>query len=61
VNPSDALARHRISRARTALREADFLIQQQHFYGALNRVYSAPVIDLLQAGHDRLYSRLFQS
>lgn len=39
MNPSDTLARHRIARAQAALREADFLIAQQHFPGALNRVY----------------------
>ena len=41
MNPSRALAEHRMTRARTALREADFLIEQHHFNGALNRVYYA--------------------
>jgi len=41
VNPSDVLAQHRIARAHAALREADLLIEQQHFSGALNRVYYA--------------------
>jgi len=41
VNPSDALAQHRIARAHAALQEADLLIDQQHFSGALNRVYYA--------------------
>jgi len=35
VNPSDALAQHRIARADAALIEADLLIEQQHFSGAL--------------------------
>jgi len=39
VNSSAALAQHRMARAHTALHEADLLIQQQHFNGALNRVY----------------------
>ena len=41
MNPSDVLARHRIARAHAALQEADLLIEQQHFSGALNRVYYA--------------------
>ena len=41
MNPSDELARHRIARAHAALREGDILIEQQHFGGALNRVYYA--------------------
>jgi uncharacterized protein (UPF0332 family) len=41
VNASDALAQHRIARAHAALHEADILIEQQHFSGALNRVYYA--------------------
>jgi uncharacterized protein (UPF0332 family) len=41
VNPSDALAEHRIARAHAALHEADLLIDRQHFSGALNRVYYA--------------------
>ena len=41
MNPSDALAQHRIARAHGALQEADLLIEQQHFSGALNRVYYA--------------------
>ena len=41
MKPSDALAQHRIARANAALQEADLLIEQQHFSGALNRVYYA--------------------
>ena len=41
MNPSDALAQHRIARAHGALQEAELLIEQQHFSGALNRVYYA--------------------
>jgi len=41
VNPSKVLAQHRVARAETALHEADLLIEQQHFSGALNRVYRA--------------------
>jgi len=41
VNPAGALARHRIERARAALQEADLLIQQRLFAGAINRVYYA--------------------
>ena len=41
MNPSDTLAQHRLARAHTALREADLLIEQKHFSGALNRVYYA--------------------
>jgi len=39
VNPSDALAVHRIARAHSALHEADILLEQRQFGGALNRVY----------------------
>ena len=38
MNPSNALAHHRIARAHAALDEADLLIEQQYFSGALNRV-----------------------
>jgi len=41
VSPSEEIARHRLARAHTALREADALIAQRHFGGALNRVYYA--------------------
>jgi uncharacterized protein (UPF0332 family) len=41
VNPTDALAQHRIARAHAALHEADLLIDQRLFSGALNRVYYA--------------------
>lgn len=41
MNPSDALAQHRMARAHDALQEADLLIEQRHFNGALNRVYYA--------------------
>jgi uncharacterized protein (UPF0332 family) len=41
VNPSGALARHRIERARAALEEANLLIGQRLFAGAVNRVYYA--------------------
>jgi uncharacterized protein (UPF0332 family) len=41
VNPADALARHRLARARTALDEADLLLAQGRCSGALNRVYYA--------------------
>lgn len=41
MNPSDALAQHRIARAHVALDEADLLLEQKHFNGALNRVYYA--------------------
>jgi uncharacterized protein (UPF0332 family) len=41
VNPAQALAQHRLVRARTALGEADLLIAQDRFSGALNRVYYA--------------------
>ena len=41
MTPSAALARHRIARADTALQEADVLIGQRHFNGAMNRVYYA--------------------
>lgn len=39
MNPPDELARHRIARAHDALDEADLLIEQRHFSGALNRLY----------------------
>ena len=41
MNPSGALARHRIERARAALEEANLLIGQRLFAGAVNRVYYA--------------------
>jgi uncharacterized protein (UPF0332 family) len=41
VNPSGELARHRIVRAHEALDEANLLIDQRHFTGALNRLYYA--------------------
>ena len=41
MNASVALARHRLSRANTALKEADILIAQAQFGGALNRIYYA--------------------
>jgi uncharacterized protein (UPF0332 family) len=41
VNASGALAKHRIERARAALAEADLLIEQRLFVGAMNRVYYA--------------------
>lgn len=41
MKPSDALAQHRIARAHAALQEADILIEQGHFNGAMNRVYYA--------------------
>jgi len=41
MNPSRALAQHRMTRTRAALREADLLLEQRHFNGALNRVYYA--------------------
>jgi uncharacterized protein (UPF0332 family) len=41
VKPSDALAQHRLERARTALHEADILIEQRQFTGAMNRLYYA--------------------
>lgn len=41
MSAADALARHRIARARAALQEADLLIEQRHFSGALNRAYYA--------------------
>lgn len=41
MNPSDELAHHRIARAHEALDEADLLIDQRHFSGALNRLYYA--------------------
>ena len=37
----DALGRHRLLRANAALKEADILIAQDQFGGALNRVYYA--------------------
>ena len=39
--PPAPLAQHRMGRAHAALREADILIEQGHFSGALNRVYYA--------------------
>jgi hypothetical protein len=36
VNPPDELARRRIGRAHDALDEADLLIGQRHFTGALS-------------------------
>ena len=41
MNPPDELAHHRIARAHEALDEADLLIEQRHFSGALNRLYYA--------------------
>ena len=41
MSASGALAKHRIERARVALREADLLIEQRLFVGAMNRVYYA--------------------
>jgi uncharacterized protein (UPF0332 family) len=41
VNPTDALARHRLARARIALEEADLLLAEDRLSGALNRVYYA--------------------
>jgi uncharacterized protein (UPF0332 family) len=41
VTATDALARHRLARARTALDESDVLLGQGHVSGALNRVYYA--------------------
>ena len=41
MNAPDALARHRMARAHVALQEADVLIEQRHFNGAMNRVYYA--------------------
>jgi uncharacterized protein (UPF0332 family) len=41
VTASVALARHRLSRANAALKEADILIAQDQFSGALNRLYYA--------------------
>ena len=41
MNPANAIARHRLTRARTALDEANALIAKNHFLGALNRVYYA--------------------
>jgi uncharacterized protein len=41
VNPPEELARHRIARAHDALNEAELLIEQRHFTGALNRLYYA--------------------
>jgi uncharacterized protein (UPF0332 family) len=38
---SHELARHRITRAHEALDEANLLIEQRHFTGALNRLYYA--------------------
>jgi uncharacterized protein (UPF0332 family) len=41
VTPRDQLAYHRIARAHEALEEADLLIEQRHFTGAVNRLYYA--------------------
>ena len=41
MNASVALARHRLSRAHTALKEADILIEQGQSGGAINRIYYA--------------------
>ncbi len=41
MTPSEALAHHRMSRAHSALKEADILIAQRQFNGALNRLYYA--------------------
>ena len=41
MNPADALARHRLARARTALEEANLLIAQGLLSGGLNRAYYA--------------------
>ncbi len=41
MNPSDALAWHRLARAHIALQEAEILIERRQFGGALNRVYYA--------------------
>jgi uncharacterized protein (UPF0332 family) len=41
VNPRDELARHRIARANDALSDANLLMEQRHFTGALNRLYYA--------------------
>jgi urease accessory protein len=39
----------------------DTLMERCRALGEEDLVQTAPVLDLLQAGHDRLYSRLFQS
>jgi uncharacterized protein (UPF0332 family) len=41
VTAQDALARHRMTRAREALQEAELLTGQQHHNAALNRLYYA--------------------
>ena len=41
MTPSVELGRHRIARAHAALGEADLLIAEERFSGALNRVYYA--------------------
>ncbi len=41
MNPQGQVARHRIARAYGALAEADILIEQARFVGALNRLYYA--------------------
>jgi uncharacterized protein (UPF0332 family) len=41
VTAQDALARHRLDRARGTFREADLLVQQGHYNAALNRLYYA--------------------
>jgi hypothetical protein len=38
MNPRDELARHRTARAHEAFDEANLLIEQRHFTGALNRL-----------------------
>ena len=41
MNPSDALARHRLARARTALQDTALLMEHSRFSGAMNRMYYA--------------------
>ena len=41
MTAQDALAAHRLSRARDALAEADVLVSAQRWTGALNRLYYA--------------------
>jgi uncharacterized protein (UPF0332 family) len=41
VNPRDAIAKHRIARAHTALQEAVVLLERRHFSGTINRLYYA--------------------
>jgi uncharacterized protein (UPF0332 family) len=45
VTAQDALARHRLARAREALAEADLLITENRWNGALNRLYYAAFYD----------------